>query len=418
MSLVLPQAGRAAEELASASLSTGKIPILSPTFLRRQFHEFRLRDLHRYVRVGAGPLVILSIGLTLITSWLMRGDLVATDRTLWIFGSSFLCSLIIFGAIGAQFSGIRRRYGVFVGCLATLALTKLAIVPQLFESSRAATVESYFCMLSIIIITLSLKLSLISATVVCISAAALSLILCYTVFDVTPDLGMMFYYYVAATCVCLFVAMLREQQEIKNFYQAILISRDAREREVLNQELSRIAHQDALSGLANRRHFDLALDREWHRLARESGPLAVLFIDIDHFKLFNDRYGHGAGDACLRQIGIALDNSLRRPGDLAARYGGEEFVILLPATDKAGAMDVAHRVLEEIDALKIPHYASSTGSLTASVGLALCIPDPMQSPETLLHLADTALYNAKHSGRHQVVAWTEVDENNQPSKIR
>lgn len=413
MSLALPPVDQHAEDLACSILNADRIPFLVPAPLRRSFHVFRLRDLERYIRIGAGPLVMLTVGLTLITSWLMIGDLIPADRTLWILGSSLLCALIVIGAIGAQFPGMRRHYSVFVGILATVALVKLAVAPQLFESNRTATAESYFCMLSIIIITLSLKLSLISAMVVCISAAIFSLIILYAVIGITPDIGMMFYYYVAPSCVCLFVAMLREQQEIKNFYQTILISRDARERERLNQELSHLAHQDSLSGLANRRHFDHVLDREWHRLGRENRPLAVLFIDVDHFKLFNDRYGHGAGDDALRQVGLALKKSLRRPGDLPARYGGEEFVILLPATDEKGAVEVANRVLREIDTLQIPHYASNNGLLTASIGLALSIPEPELSPDTLLQLADSALYEAKRLGRHQVVSAINIDKNDQ-----
>jgi diguanylate cyclase (GGDEF)-like protein len=301
--------------------------------------------------------------------------------------------------------------------LATLVLTKLVIMPQILLSTEAATAESYFCIISIIIITLALKLSLIAVTLICLSAAVLSLFLCYTALAVSPDLGDIFYYFGDTTAVCLFVAMLREQQEVKHFYQAIVIARDTREKESLNRELSRLAHQDALSGLANRRHFDQVLGSEWYRLARERRPLAVLFIDIDHFKLFNDRYGHGPGDECLRRVSSALSRSLRRPGDLAARYGGEEFVILLPGTDEKGATDVAERVLGEIDSLKIPHYASENGFLTASIGLALTTPDPTLPPESLLQLADAALYKAKSLGRHQLVLAGEIDSNAQPEAI-
>ncbi len=183
-------------------------------------------------------------------------------------------------------------------------------------------------------------------------------------------------------------------------------------------ELRRIATVDVLTGIANRRSFDELLDREWHRARRFGDPLALLMIDVDHFKLFNDRYGHPAGDACLWSVAQALVGASTRPADLVARYGGEEFTVLLPLTPRAGAEHVARCVLDAIEALDIAHEASLTGQrVSVSVGAACYDDDSANwmpaSAESrvaddvgtrctamdLVRAADLAMYSAKHAGR-------------------
>jgi len=185
-------------------------------------------------------------------------------------------------------------------------------------------------------------------------------------------------------------------------------------------ELRRIASTDALTGVANRRRFDEALEREWLVARRAGTPLALLMIDIDHFKLFNDRYGHPAGDACLRSVAQALVGASLRPADLVARYGGEEFVVLLPQTPRGGAEQVAQGVLDAVGALAIAHEASLTAwHVTVSIGVAcyddesacwmpvsagLRFADDLRARCTCTHLvcaADQALYSAKQAGRAQ-----------------
>jgi diguanylate cyclase (GGDEF)-like protein len=172
----------------------------------------------------------------------------------------------------------------------------------------------------------------------------------------------------------------------------------------LQEELRALTVTDTLTGLHNRRHFDDAFAAEWERARRDRSPLEALFIDIDYFKAYNDEHGHRAGDACLAAVGKAIGQSLHRPADLAARYGGDEFVVLLPDTDAQGALDVAERVLAAIDALNIPHRASTFGKVTASIGLAEMVPGPNQACQELLERADRALYAAKQAGRNRVIA--------------
>jgi diguanylate cyclase (GGDEF)-like protein len=135
----------------------------------------------------------------------------------------------------------------------------------------------------------------------------------------------------------------------------VAISRDMTEYKNLEQKLAALAAIDGLTGLANRRHFDERLENEWARARREGTTLSLLMIDVDHFKKFNDRYGHPAGDACLRSVANVLAAQVRRPADLAARYGGEEFVLLLPDADAAGCQQVGKRIRESLAVLGIVH---------------------------------------------------------------
>jgi diguanylate cyclase (GGDEF)-like protein len=170
-----------------------------------------------------------------------------------------------------------------------------------------------------------------------------------------------------------------------------------------------LAATDGMTGLFNRRAFDVALDREYKRLARIHAPVSLMLLDVDHFKAFNDRYGHVAGDDCLRDIADVILGAMNRPADLAARYGGEEFVCILPETDSEGAIGVAERIQSGIRELAIPHLASSTAStVTASIGLVTEVCRQQSSGERLIAVADECLYRAKADGRNRIVARVET----------
>lgn len=171
-----------------------------------------------------------------------------------------------------------------------------------------------------------------------------------------------------------------------------------------NSRLKTLVAHDALTGLASRREFDRALARELRRAARSRQPLALVLVDLDHFKRYNDHYGHPAGDSCLQAVARCLRASIQREGDLAARYGGEEFALLLPATDAAGATHVAERLLAEVEALGLPHAASPAAIVTLSLGVAALHPraDTPDAAARLLQAADEALYQAKRAGRSRL----------------
>jgi diguanylate cyclase (GGDEF)-like protein len=175
----------------------------------------------------------------------------------------------------------------------------------------------------------------------------------------------------------------------------------------------RLASVDALTGVANRRTLDTCLEKQWDIAARAQTPLALLMVDADHFKEFNDRMGHQAGDACLRALAVALEQRVTRPDDVVARFGGEEFAVLLPGTSLQGARQVAERIRSAVQDLAIVHpgvapvsntEAATPAYVTVSIGCAALVPTPETSFQFLVGLADQALYEAKRTGRDRVCA--------------
>lgn len=174
-----------------------------------------------------------------------------------------------------------------------------------------------------------------------------------------------------------------------------------------NQRLEVFARQDGLTGLANRRQFDETLEAEFRRALREKTSLSLIMIDVDHFKAFNDHYGHPAGDRCLKRIALALTDASQRPGDLSARYGGEEFVLLLPNTSEAGALAVAKRAQCAVRSLELEHCASPAKIVTISLGIASLAPGQGRGEAgDLVKAADGALYASKERGRDTVSSMT------------
>lgn len=176
------------------------------------------------------------------------------------------------------------------------------------------------------------------------------------------------------------------------------------ELEAANQQLEALSATDGLTGLANRRRFDAYWAEEWQRALRTVVPLAVIMIDVDHFKAYNDHYGHQQGDACLRRVGEALRLNVRRAGELVARYGGEEFVVVMPGATVEQALQMAEAVHAAIRDARIAHAASPVAAeLTVSLGVAVGTPHATDLPDRLVQAADAALYEAKRQGRNRTV---------------
>ncbi|WP_139411046.1 GGDEF domain-containing protein [Aeromonas veronii] len=168
----------------------------------------------------------------------------------------------------------------------------------------------------------------------------------------------------------------------------------------LLRQLDQLAKQDPLTGVANRRHFNIELERALAHSQESGAPLSLILIDVDYFKRFNDHYGHQVGDMCLKEVAQALNRAVRTPSDLVARYGGEEFVLLLPNTARQAAASVAQRLQDGLASLQLEHLASDVASwVTVSQGIATLLPG--ESASQLLERADQALYRAKESGRNQ-----------------
>lgn len=195
-------------------------------------------------------------------------------------------------------------------------------------------------------------------------------------------------------------AKIRAMQRLIQMQTSLLVL--TRRLDSANRELQRLSSTDGLTGIANRRFFDDTLQREWRRARRNSGSVALLICDVDHFKGYNDHYGHVAGDDCLRRIAATIQKHMERASDLAARYGGEEFAVILPETSIGSAALVAERIRHAIAEQLIPHAGSSYGRITLSIGVAAAVPGLDNPPDDLVLDADRALYQAKSSGRDAV----------------
>lgn len=201
-------------------------------------------------------------------------------------------------------------------------------------------------------------------------------------------------------------AKIRAMQRIIQMRTSLVVL--ARKLDTANHELKRLSASDGLTGIANRRFFDEYISREWRRARRSATSIAMLMCDVDHFKLYNDTYGHQAGDDCLRQVANAIASNLERASDIAARYGGEEFAVILPETAIGGTLFVAEKIRHAIHQLNIPHSASQLGRVTLSIGIAAATPDADNSFEDLIKAADQALYKAKDDGRDRVCRYDKL----------
>lgn len=213
-----------------------------------------------------------------------------------------------------------------------------------------------------------------------------------------------------AGMLCLIANYLMERSARSDYLQQRLLELRQQDLEESNSHLEQLLRSDALTGIANRRYFDQRLDEEFRRAERGGYPLALLMLDIDNFKQYNDHYGHQAGDQALIQVAHALAAFARRPGDLAARYGGEEFALILPGSSEADARAIAEEVVAHVHARALPHEASLVcDRITVSIGVAAVRPaDGSASPPALMVNADQALYLAKSRGRNRACSWSTL----------
>ena len=181
------------------------------------------------------------------------------------------------------------------------------------------------------------------------------------------------------------------------------VAERTQELENVNLQLEALSLTDSLTGIPNRRRFDQQMGIEWRRAARTTKPLALLLLDVDFFKNYNDHYGHQDGDSCLRKVARLLQSHAGRASDMVARYGGEEFVMLLADTDSEQALALAENIRFALETLALPHAQSAFGCVTISIGVAVTTPDETETPEMFIRMSDKAMYQAKANGRNQVV---------------
>lgn len=219
--------------------------------------------------------------------------------------------------------------------------------------------------------------------------------------------------------------LLKEIAERKQAQKALQLANEeleikveirTQELKVVNKELQRLALLDGLTGVANRRYLDDFLEQSWRHAKRAHKPLALLMIDIDFFKLYNDTYGHLAGDSCLKSIANAIKTSAKRGFDFVARYGGEEFVVILPDTNEENASFIAEKIRVSVESLGIKHKKSPiSNNVTVTIGVTSIVPKPGYTPSMLITIADKALYLAKNAGRNQIKSSTDDEYSIRPT---
>ncbi|NNM51626.1 MAG: GGDEF domain-containing protein [Pseudomonadales bacterium] len=401
------QAALIADENLQASmrdlLERAPLVFSLPSPLGLVFRRYRQQDFARYIKLGAPAAVVLAVLMIAMVDFCFKMAIQGWQGRIWWHTVLFDVGLLILVWPGFLFSSLmRRHYPKVVGSLVAVIMASLLHTTSMLGDSRTAQLLSYASVFLILISGSALRLSL-RAFIYANLAGVMMAVLWGHIEPVDPDFPMMVFYLLVSMLVGGFICWLMERQEKFNLLQGLLLLAESDERQRLNRQLAELASRDALTGLANRRRFDEAIALEWERQGRDKQPITLLLVDVDHFKKYNDFYGHVAGDACLREVARVLQNALNRPADLACRYGGEEFALLLPATPAQGGEDVADRVMKLIDELALEHQASPTAAwVTVSIGVACIVPSAQIDVSVLLMNADQALYHVKEHGRH---AW-------------
>jgi len=298
----------------------------------------------------------------------------------------------------------RNCYFIYVGPLAILILTILGM-HSLFLNDEVLQQRATYPIVYVIMIVYGIaNMRLLESTLIGFGSM-LIVMSGALMFEVqNMDWSLFLLYFGLANFVGVANGYVVETKERRLYLQERLLQLEKRQLNNISERMVQLAREDGLTGLANRRHFSDTFLIEWERARRERLPLSLVFIDIDHFKPYNDNHGHLEGDQALVRVAKTVQLMARRAGDLAARYGGEEFVLLLPNTQASGAKDIAEELLAQVDALKLPHKASSVGPyVSISMGVATIVPDVHIAPTRLIDAADEALYEAKEGGRHRVV---------------
>ncbi|MFO1390846.1 MAG: diguanylate cyclase [Agitococcus sp.] len=388
-------------------LTHKKFTFFFPKELERQFIAKRAAESQAFINTGRYLLITLFLIIVINATFYFQ-DIVLANNYQIIKDIYIPISLAItFILFSPMIASVRRHFYYFMTPCAILILYNIIVLVLHFENDYGEMV-TYHLMMAIILMAFGLRFVLPLFIAILMTAGILGV--SYAHFVSLPINYVKFSnYYILYGCVVAALTAISEWHERLAFLQSLLLDHHSEELNLLNKELERIAHEDALTGIANRRSFDDMARKEWDRALRDKQPLSLLLIDVDYFKRFNDFYGHSAGDICLQKIGQALQQSVMRSSDIVARYGGEEFIILLPNTKDAGGIEVATRIIDAVDALNIPHQQSDTHShVSISVGVSTLVASPNLSIASLIHQADVALYKAKEMGRHQYVVYEEL----------
>lgn len=327
----------------------------------------------------------------------------------FIYGMGILC-LSSLPILLRKYFSVKKFY-VIIGIVSFIGVLSTAYFSLQFKTPLVAQIATYDVILVYILIYFVTGMKPKYALLIGGCAGLLAMLIAYLqtanydfVWYSNEEIMRYFYYIGLINFIGYIVSHASIAKERVNFLQERLLTLDKAEAERMSRELERMSREDPMTGLANRRFFNERMDDEWGRAQRSGEPISLIFIDIDHFKTYNDHYGHLKGDDTLVAVAHTLQKILSRSTDVASRYGGEEFVVLLPNTPIAGARAVADRILEAVDALDIEHKKSKTEKfVTVSIGVSThAITDEEITIAEFIHQADEAVYKAKSAGRHRI----------------
>ncbi|MBJ6801655.1 diguanylate cyclase [Geomonas propionica] len=400
---------KARETLGEGGLKSVRFP--EP--LESAFNEYYREKTLKHVRVALLTGLILYAVFGLVDSLLPPAD----RAHMWFIRYAVVCPTVIAGLAFTYFPHLRRFMQPVVSLV--MLVGSLGIVSMVYYDPTPTKNYYYSGLLLLIMgaftfVSLRLRYAVCWAVVTTLAYEAVAMFINHT--DLTILIQNTFSI-IATIIIGAFSNSLMENYLRRDFLNTNLLEHENRQLQKATLELRRLSISDPLTGLGNRRHFEVMLDQEWQRAVRSERPVALIFLDIDFFKNFNDNYGHQAGDNCLKLVAQELGRFARRPGDTAARYGGEEFVLLLSGVGLADAATIAKACRKAVQALQIPHCDSAVaGVVTISAGVAAMIPDLDAGRQQLVEAADQALYRAKLKGRNNVVA-SNRDSDRSPRQV-
>ncbi|QXE90408.1 GGDEF domain-containing protein [Geomonas subterranea] len=388
---------KARETLGEGGLKSVRFP--EP--LESAFDEYYRDKTLKHVRVA------LLTGLILYAVFgLVDGLLLPADRAhMWFIRYAVVCPTVIAGLAFTYLPHLRRFMQPVLSLV--MLVGSLGIVSMVYYDPTPTKNYYYSGLLLLIMgaftfVSLRLRYAVYWALATTLAYEAVAIYINHTDFTILTQNT---FSIVATIIIGAFSNSLMENYLRRDFLNTNLLEHENRQLQKATLELRRLSISDPLTGLGNRRHFEVMLDQEWQRALRSESPIALIFLDIDVFKNFNDNYGHQAGDNCLKLVAQELGRFARRPGDTAARYGGEEFVLLLSGVGLADAATIAKGCRKAVEALQILHsHSPVAGVVTVSAGVAAMIPDLDADRQLLVEAADKALYRAKLKGRNMVVA--------------
>lgn len=399
-----PVSADSAEQI-DGLLSKGFPTLRFPPELERRFQLDTAADRLRVIIITAVLVVVLFNGY-LLTDALMIPDVMAQAVTLRVGLFTPVCLIGLYVLIKTPSPFYREVLVLLAGVLAT------GITLYLLSISKDPLAGPYLVgMAMVVMFSHSVAQMRFWMAVVLDIAIALGIAVAWPYIPPAPievmiPLAMVL---ISTVTFTLFGCYSLERDERQNWLLRVRESNLMAALKTANERLDKISRADLLTQVANRRHFDEFLAKVWDRAEIDGSEVALIMVDVDHFKAYNDQYGHPAGDECLRQVAATLKRRLRRPGDLVARFGGEEFIAVLTGTSLPVALQAAERIKVAIERLRLPHVGSPTSSfVTISVGVASLRPiDRGVTQKGLLSQADQALYRAKNSGRNRV--WPDPD---------